>query len=419
MDPFTPEEEAAVVALLGGKRDREDDASDDVGGGILEAKQARLEVLDFLPEPHEGVVVDKDLQPYPFFYYRDFSTEVDPDPLTPVTAPGRVPTFPAKLNAILARADLSDVISWMPHGRSWRVLKPREFEVKVIPRFFEHAKFSSFIRQANGWGFRRITQGRDRNSYYHPMFLRGLPHLCKKMKRPGVSEKLAADPDHEPDLYKISELHPVPEKAADDSIMLQCTVEGGPKARMPIYSGAMFSANKSSGYFNSNSTAKPTPRDQHTIDAFQLSLGASENLFKNMHKAGTSTEVIEPVALPENSLLTPTPLTLPTMGQKGVSPLAIANQLAFSQPNISAAIQASSAASQFAAGFAAATALSHQQFQAMLGSLAAGMPTGMEAAVLPQAAVATTLPRQPVAATLKQPPTTAGAQPKADGGAMN
>jgi hypothetical protein len=85
------------------------------------------------------------------------------------------------------------------------VLKPREFEIRVIPTYFEHAKFSSFIRQANGWGFRRVTQGRDRNSYYHELFMRGLPHLCKDMKRPGVAQKQAADPEHEPDFYKIAD----------------------------------------------------------------------------------------------------------------------------------------------------------------------------------------------------------------------
>jgi hypothetical protein len=47
--------------------------------------------------------------------------------------------------------------------------------------------------------------------------------------------------------------------------------------------------------------------------------------------------------------------------------------LAFSNPSMAAAFQASSAASQFAAGFAAATALSHQQLRQMLGSL--GVPT--------------------------------------------
>ena len=163
----------------------------------------------------------------------------------------------------------------MPHGRSWRVLKPREFEVKVIPIYFEHSKFSSFIRQANGWGFRRITQGRDRNSYYHPLFLRGLPHLCKQMKRPGVSEKVAVDVDHEPDFYKISEVSPVPEKADDDSIMLHCTVNGGPKARMPVYGGGSGSV-LSTGAATDYSTAMSTSLQGQTfLASFQQDLAAA------------------------------------------------------------------------------------------------------------------------------------------------
>ena len=154
----------------------------------------------------------------PYFHYRDHSHLVDPDPNKPVTIPGRIPTFPAKLFAILSRPDLADIISWMPHGRSWKVHKPREFEVKVIPSYFDHAKFSSFIRQANGWGFKRVTtKGTDRNSHYHELFLRGIPHLIKFMKRPvsgmnAVSQpKLTKCRDFDPDFYKISEDLPLPE----------------------------------------------------------------------------------------------------------------------------------------------------------------------------------------------------------------
>jgi len=75
-----------------------------------------------------------ELKPFPFYYYRDHSTDEDPDPLTPLTFPGRVPNFPAKLHVILAKPEYADVIDWMPHGRSWRVLKPREFETKIIPK---------------------------------------------------------------------------------------------------------------------------------------------------------------------------------------------------------------------------------------------------------------------------------------------
>jgi hypothetical protein len=160
---------------------------------------------------------------HPYFYYRDFSTLPDPDPATPITAPGRIPNFPAKMYAILSRKDLCDIITWLPHGRSWKVLKPREFEVKVIPTYFEHSKFSSFIRQANGWGFRRIiSKGGDRNSYYHELFLRGKPHLIKLMRRPPPSSKPLADATTEPDFHAISAERPLPEikdgDAATDAV---------------------------------------------------------------------------------------------------------------------------------------------------------------------------------------------------------
>ena len=62
------------------------------------------------------------LNPSPYFYYIDHSHLVDDDPLTPLATTLSVPNFVVKLHAILIRDSLSDVISWMPHGRSWRIL---------------------------------------------------------------------------------------------------------------------------------------------------------------------------------------------------------------------------------------------------------------------------------------------------------
>ena len=107
--------------------------------------------------------------------------------LTPL---GCMPSFPATLHAILNREELAGVISWMPHGRSWRVWKPREFEVRVIPLYFNHNKYSSFIRQAEEWGFCRITDsGPDCHSFYHQLFLRDHPYLVKVMEQIPMSRR--------------------------------------------------------------------------------------------------------------------------------------------------------------------------------------------------------------------------------------
>lgn len=74
-------------------------------------------------------------------------------------------SFPVKLHKILSNPEYSGIISWLPNGESWRVLQPKVFAEKIIPLYFRHARFPSFMRQVNGWGFRRISEGVDENSY--------------------------------------------------------------------------------------------------------------------------------------------------------------------------------------------------------------------------------------------------------------
>jgi len=94
-------------------------------------------------------------------------------------------TFPGKLYDILADESYCLIISWMPHGRSWKVHDPSKFEKSVMPIFFQQTKYASFARQVTGWGFKRITaNGPDRNSYFHELFIRSDPQLISKMKRP-------------------------------------------------------------------------------------------------------------------------------------------------------------------------------------------------------------------------------------------
>lgn len=100
--------------------------------------------------------------------YRDLAKDPyanDPDDDDPGAVKDQ--SFTVKLHRILADEEFKEYICWMPHGRSWKVLKQEEFEEKVIPLFYRHGKFASFMRQVNGWGFRRMPSGPDRNSYYH------------------------------------------------------------------------------------------------------------------------------------------------------------------------------------------------------------------------------------------------------------
>jgi HSF-type DNA-binding len=126
------------------------------------------------------LVEDQEQQDASTLYkYRDFGqVQEDDDDVAEIPPPTpssrgsaensiRVQKFPVKLYAILAQKEFHDIICWLPHGRSWKVLKATMFESLVMPLFFEYSNYHSFNRLVNAWSFRRISSGPDRGSYYH------------------------------------------------------------------------------------------------------------------------------------------------------------------------------------------------------------------------------------------------------------
>jgi len=92
-------------------------------------------------------------------------------------------------------------LGWMPHGRSFKIHKQKEFAEIILPRYFVMTKKSSFLRQLNLYGFNRFSAGPDQGSYYHEKFLRGMKFLCRRMTRQKVNGnriRSAGNPDEEP-----------------------------------------------------------------------------------------------------------------------------------------------------------------------------------------------------------------------------
>lgn len=113
--------------------------------------------------------------------------------------------FPMKLHALLADPAVRDVISWLPQGKSFVVLRPDVFAASVLPRYFAPEgsnslnarpatgkdgtvkkaqgvhKYPSFTRKLNRWGFRQISRGPDAGAFCHELFQRDDPELCRGM----------------------------------------------------------------------------------------------------------------------------------------------------------------------------------------------------------------------------------------------
>lgn len=124
--------------------------------------------------------------------------------------------LPSKLAVMLTDPDLVHVVNWLPHGRSWKIVNRDQFTEIALPRYFGHKNYASFVRIVNAWGFRRVTSGIDRDSYYHELFLRGKPELHQRMKRlPSTHKKTPINKEEKsPDFYQLSKVSPLPEVTA-------------------------------------------------------------------------------------------------------------------------------------------------------------------------------------------------------------
>ncbi|CAG8492652.1 17180_t:CDS:2 [Dentiscutata erythropus] len=77
-------------------------------------------------------------------------------PRSPRTGNRSVPAFLNKLYNMVNDPQSNELITWSESGNSFLVKRPQDFAKEVLPRFFKHNNFSSFVRQLNMYGFHKI-----------------------------------------------------------------------------------------------------------------------------------------------------------------------------------------------------------------------------------------------------------------------
>ncbi|KAG9016626.1 stress-responsive transcription factor hsf1 [Tulasnella sp. 427] len=136
----------------------------------------------------------------------------------------QVPAFLNKLYAMVNDPLTDDLIHWSDEGDSFFVPNHERFGRELLPRFFKHGNFSSFVRQLNMYGFHKVplvNQGVLHNEtenelwqFASPHFQRGQPDLLMLIQRkkaganapPGGGHATQTAGADDQDIHEVPEL---------------------------------------------------------------------------------------------------------------------------------------------------------------------------------------------------------------------
>jgi len=104
---------------------------------------------------------------------------------------GEYPNFLLKLYQILENEDYKDIIHWTEDGKYFIISNLHDFTEQILPKYYKHNNYSSFIRQLNMYDFHKKKSDQNEHVFHHQNFIRNRKDLLKLIKRKSKKENTA------------------------------------------------------------------------------------------------------------------------------------------------------------------------------------------------------------------------------------
>ena len=103
---------------------------------------------------------------------------------------GEYPNFLLKLYQILENESYKDIIHWTEDGKYFVISNLHDFTEQILPKYYKHNNYSSFIRQLNMYDFHKKKSGQNEHVFHHQNFIRNRKDLLKLIKRKSKKENI-------------------------------------------------------------------------------------------------------------------------------------------------------------------------------------------------------------------------------------
>lgn len=118
--------------------------------------------------------------------------------------------FPEKLYKLIELSqtqNYSHIVSWLSHGRSFKIHDEKRFLTHIVNRVFCVSSMKFFIKQLGQYGFQKIAglDNGDKGAFFHELFLRGRPGLCAAIIK--QKKRLLVDKSSEPNFALYDPMH--------------------------------------------------------------------------------------------------------------------------------------------------------------------------------------------------------------------